>query len=116
MSYFQEKEFESPDAPGSGSKMISYMVQRLERARGVAGLPFKINSGYRTEAHNKKIKGSPTSSHLGGWAVDIHCNNSKDRLYILTGLIDAGFLRIGIAKTFIHADIDPNKSPAIWLY
>jgi len=28
----------------------------------------------------------------------------------------AGFTRIGIAKTFIHCDTDKDKNDAIWLY
>ena len=33
--------------------------------------PIVINSGYRSEAVNKKVGGSPTSNHLTGCAVDI---------------------------------------------
>ena len=33
--------------------------------------PIIINSGYRSEAVNKKVGGSPTSNHLTGCAVDI---------------------------------------------
>ena len=116
MTHFQLSEFDSPDVKGSGSKMSSYVLERLDYARGVSGIPYKINSAYRTELHNTLIKGSPTSSHLGGWAVDIHCTDSRSRERIVHGLVQAGFQRIGIANTFIHADIDPHKNPAIWLY
>jgi len=116
MMFFSYSEFESPDEEGSGKKIMPHMLDMLNMARGSAGVPFRINSGYRTEAHNKKVGGSPTSSHLNGSAVDIHCNNSRMREKILYGLISAGFQRIGIAKTFIHADVDPTKNPAIWLY
>ena len=33
--------------------------------------PIIINSGYRSEAVNRKVGGSPTSNHLTGCAVDI---------------------------------------------
>jgi hypothetical protein len=38
-------------------------------------------------------------------------------MQIVRGLLDAGFTRIGIAKTFIHAD-DDAESPqqVMWLY
>ena len=116
MIYFDYSEFDSPDKIGSGKKMKPHVLDMLDVARGSAGVPFKINSGYRTKEHNEKVGGSPTSSHLGGWAVDIHCTDSSTRERILYGLIRAGFQRIGIAKTFIHADVDPYKQPAIWLY
>ena len=52
-----------------------------------------------------------------GLAVDISCNSSRDRSIILTALIDSGFTRIGIGKTFIHVDLDKSKSQnVIWMY
>ena len=48
-------------------------------------------------------------------AVDIACDDSVTRQKIVSGLIKAGFTRIGISKTFIHADND-LKTDAIWLY
>jgi len=66
--------------------------------------------------HNSAVHGSPTSSHLGGWAVDIKCTDSVTRLIMIKSLLDAGFERLGIADTFIHADCDPEKPAAIWLY
>jgi hypothetical protein len=116
MIYFDIEEFDSPDEPGSGSKMKKHVLDKLDMARGSANVPFKINSGYRTKKHNKKIHGSPTSSHLGGWAVDIDCDDPGSREKIIYGLIVAGFQRIGLAEGFIHADLDPTKPNAIWLY
>jgi len=116
MRYFDISEFDSPDELGSGSKMVPHVLKRIDRARELAKTPFVINSGYRTEAHNKEVGGSPTSSHLKGFAVDISCHNSSQREKIISALIIAGFQRVGIAKTFIHADTDKSKSPAIWLY
>ena len=116
MIYFDYSEFDSPDKPGSSKNMKPHVLYMLDIARGSSGIPFKINSGFRTPKHNKDVGGSITSSHLGGWAVDISCSDPSARERILYGLIKAGFQRIGIANTFIHADIDPHKQPAIWLY
>jgi uncharacterized protein YcbK (DUF882 family) len=115
---FTYQEFDSPDSPGSGAKFMSdEFITKLDYARDLAGIPFKINSGYRTKAHNKKVKGSPNSSHMKGLAADIHCADNKSRFTILTSLIAAGFNRIGIAKTFIHVDLDTNKDTGVnWLY
>ena len=117
MRYFDISEFDSPDEPNSGRKhMKKRLLDSIDYAREVAGIPFEITSGYRTKKHNEEIGGSPTSSHLDGWAADIGCNNSTDREKILYGLVMAGFQRIGIAHNFIHCDVDPRKSPAVWLY
>lgn len=116
MRNFKSKEFDSPDVKGSGSKMMPHVLNMLDQARSSSGIAYKINSGYRTKAHNESVGGSATSSHLNGSAVDIHCTNSASRERILFGLISSGFQRIGIAKTFLHCDADPMKNPAIWLY
>jgi zinc D-Ala-D-Ala carboxypeptidase len=43
----------------------------LEPIRAHFGVPFSPSSGYRSEALNKAIGGSPTSAHCAGLAVDI---------------------------------------------
>lgn len=117
MRYFELSEFDSPDKLGSGEDMKSSTLQMLDRARANAKIPFKINSGFRTPKHNSKVGGVADSSHLKGYAVDIACGNSADRFIIVKALLAAGFTRIGIANTFIHADNDPNKTQnRIWTY
>lgn len=88
----------------------------LDDARDLASTPFKVNSGYRCSVHNKNIKGSPTSSHLKGLAADIATPNSHTRYLILKALLNVGFKRIGIYKTFIHVDIDTDKPQEIAFY
>ena len=116
MRYFTHSEFDSPAAPGSGKDMCPDFLAMLDNARDIAGIPFKINSGMRTIAHNRSLGSKDTSSHIKGLAADIHCNNSVDRSKIVAALIQAGFKRCGIAKTFVHVDCDNNKPNAIWLY
>jgi uncharacterized protein YcbK (DUF882 family) len=97
--------------------MDSGFLQKLDNARQIAGIPFKINSGYRTKERNELAKGKKDSSHLVGKAADISVNGSRDRWIIIDALIKAGFNRIGIANTFIHVDSDENKSSnVIWTY
>ena len=117
MKYFKHEEFDSPDKPGSGLNMHEVILYMLDAVRKQYGKPIKINSGYRTEARNKKIGGVLNSSHLRGLAVDISCSNSKDRFTLVNLLLKAGFKRIGIAGSFIHVDIDKTKSQnVIWGY
>lgn len=117
MLHFDISEFDSPDEVGSGKHMQSSTLQMLDDARGIAGIPFRINSGFRTKSHNAYVGGKENSSHLYGYAVDISCTESHQRAVIIDALIHAGFNRLGIAKTFIHADNDPQKTADVyWLY
>jgi len=45
--------------------------------------------------------------------MDIQARTSYYRFKIVYGLIKAGFTRILIYKTFVHADTDPNKTQEI---
>ena len=116
LRYFNINEFDSPDAPGSGANMDADFLRMIDVARGIAGIPFKINSGFRTVARNKSVGGTSNSSHLKGMAADIHCTDSVSRLKIVNAAFSVGFTRIGIAKTFIHIDNDDSKPSACWLY
>jgi zinc D-Ala-D-Ala carboxypeptidase len=117
MKYFNYSEFDSPDVQGSGQLMDKTLLEMLDDVRDKFDKPIHINSGYRTPAHNEAVGGTENSSHLKGLAVDISCTNSKDRFDLINCLLDVGFSRIGVAKTFIHADIDPDKSKGVmWTY
>jgi uncharacterized protein YcbK (DUF882 family) len=96
--------------------MDANFLHNLDKARSIAGLPFKINSAYRSPEHPLSIK-NPSSSHIKGLAVDISAKDSRTRFIIVDALIKAGFNRIGIADTFIHVDMDLDKSnKVIWTY
>ena len=69
--YFNADEFDSPDEKGSGKNMDTEFMFMLDDARDMSGIPYKINSGFRTEKQNNKVKGSYKSSHLKGLAADI---------------------------------------------
>ena len=117
LKYFKLSEFDSPDQVGSGKKMNKKFLEKLDYARHNAGIPFKINSGYRTEARNTLVGGRVGSSHLKGLAVDIAYKGSRERYIILNALISVGINRIGIGNSFIHCDLDNSKSQdVIWLY
>ena len=118
LKYFKIHEFDSPDEPGSGEKMNYNFLEKLDYARENAGVPFKINSGYRTQNYNNNVLGARVgSSHCKGLAADIRAIGSRDRSLIIQALISVGINRIGIAKTFIHCDVDNDKDQhVIWLY
>ena len=116
MKYFTLDEFDCPSLPNSGKNMDTNFLTKLEEARDIAGVPFKITSGYRTKKHNEAVGGVPNSSHLIGVAADIAVSSGSERYIILNALLKAGFKRIGVAKTFIHCDTDPNKPNSVWTY
>ena len=92
-------------------------LEMLGSARAYAEIPFKINSAWRCEEHNKKVGGKPDSAHIYGKAADISTPDSRTRFWVVYGLIQAQFTRIGIGKNFVHADTDHNKDKEVaWLY
>ncbi len=117
LKYFNYSEFDSPDVQGSGQLMDKTLLEMLDEVRDKFDKPIHINSGFRTPAHNEAVGGTENSSHLKGLAVDINCKESGDRFDLINCLLDVGFSRIGVAKTFIHADIDFEKTQGvIWTY
>jgi hypothetical protein len=98
------------------------LLDRLNESRAESGISYTITSGGRCIEHNRAEGGNDSSSHLPSqngytYAVDIAATTSSQRSAILRGLHFAGFNRIGIAKTFIHADVDLLKNDNVcWLY
>ena len=111
--YFSLDEFKCPCC---GENNISLMfVEQLDQARELAMVPFRINSGYRCESHDAALGGK--GNHTTGWAADIACSASLDRFRLVKSLLEVGFSRIGIGKTFLHVDDVDGKPPeVIWLY
>ncbi len=119
--HFSEEEFRC----NCGCELLNVsrsFLERLERARLRAGIPFKVQSGCRCEQHNKDEGGKEKSAHLTSetkecTACDIGARGSGPRFVILDSLFRVGFTRIGIAKSFLHVDEDPVKDPQVtWLY
>jgi len=116
LKYFSKKEFVC-DGEICFDKMSKDLLKKLDLAREFSNTSFKITSSWRSKEHNSKVNGSINSSHLKGLAIDIYCVDSVKRFHILDGLMLAGFTRIGIAKNFIHADVDESKpQDVIWTY
>lgn len=117
LKYFHLSEFDSPDVEGSGELMNEETLSMLEIAREIADIPFVINSGYRTSEHNLSAGGKKNSAHTRGYAFDIKVTNGIERMKVVNALMQAGFNRIGIARTFIHGDNDPSlPQNVIWTY
>lgn len=105
--YFKESEIKG---------LSPALVEMLDKARGLAGIPFVITSGLRTEERNETVGGVKDSAHLKGLAVDLLVKDSVAGGKILLGLVGAGFKRFGFYEDgHIHVDIDDTKpSPCYW--
>ena len=88
---------------------------KLQRVRDALGEGININSAYRCVRHNRDIGGSPTSSHLKGYAIDITCTSMFYRYKLIKSLLKE-FNRILIYKDFIHVDDDPTKASNLIAY
>ena len=110
--FFKPEEFESPDIPGSGIKMNKRIIKALDYARNQVGLPFHINSGYRSEKHNRDVGGVSNSQHKLGNAADVGISSQElgDSIeYWIKDYLgdDCG---IGRYNTFIHVDCRNTKA------
>lgn len=90
-------------------KLHTELWEILDRAREIAGVPFIITSGLRTQEENRRVGGKANSSHLRGLAVDLSCNDNFKRTAMLQGLIEVRkttpfFLEI--TPRHLHIDID----------
>lgn len=114
MRHFDLEEFRCKCGKCGTPHMDAVFLAELDNAREFAEVPFPINSGYRCPEHNASV-GSTSRNHTSGKAADIGCTDGPTRIRIVMGLIRAGFRRIGIGKTFIHAD-SMDDVASIWIY
>lgn len=115
--HFSESEFKKCSPSCSLQDMKQSTMNRLDTARDLAKIPFVINSAYRSTAWDKSKGRSGTGSHTLGQAVDIRCNTDSNRFKVINALLKAGFTRIGIAKTYIHADDSQRHTQEVaWMY
>ena len=88
----------------------------LEPTRIALGDSIYVTSGYRTPLQNQSAGGVMHSSHTMGLAVDMSCRSSHVRYRMVSGLILAGFNRIGLYTSHLHADIDESlPQDVLWL-
>lgn len=107
---FQVKEFACKD--GSDTIFIDgELVGYLQMIRNNFGKSVTINSSYRTESYNKKIKGAAYSQHMYGRACDIKISGVKPQViadYVETLMPNSG--GIGVYSNFVHIDTREIKS------
>ena len=116
LNYFTNNDFRNAYPSCSIEDMNQPFLHRLDVARFHSGVPYIINSAYRTVEHEKTKGRDGTSSHTKGLAVDLRATNARTKFKIITGLLKAGFTRIGVYEWGIHVDEDYEKDQSvIWL-
>jgi uncharacterized protein YcbK (DUF882 family) len=119
---FSKSEFDSKDGAEMPSNVlcnIRELATNLQVLRATLGKSIKINSGYRSPSHNKKVGGVSNSQHVKGTASDIVVSGLSPKQVAVTieKLIAEGKMKeggIGIYNTFTHYDIRGTK--ARWDY
>lgn len=119
---FTKREFKSKDGyamPDDVLANIKELASNLQVLRDFLGEPIRINSAYRSPAHNKAIGGVKNSQHVLGRAADIKVRDieTKDLYLIIESLIIDGKMKdggLGLYDTFVHYDIRGSK--ARWDY
>jgi uncharacterized protein YcbK (DUF882 family) len=116
---FNLKEFASKDGaetPQDVLENLRKLAKNLEVIRAHFGnVPIQINSGYRSPAHNAKVKGKSNSMHLKGKAADFVIKGytpnqiaaELEKLITAKKISQGG---LGIYPNFIHYDIRGKKA------
>ena len=116
--YFTWSEFDQPNLAGSGARYMSAdFIHKLDSIREDVGFPMVISSGYRSPEHNAQVGGVANSSHIKGLAADIIAPTDDMKYEIAQSAIRNGITRIGWGNSFIHLDVDKDKTQqVVWGY
>ncbi|NIP56361.1 MAG: DUF882 domain-containing protein [Phycisphaerae bacterium] len=114
---FRLREFASRGTPVPSRYLpnVRRLAQNLQVLRDVLNVPIHINSGYRTPAHNRSVKGVSNSQHLTASAADIRASGfSPPQVYcMIERLIQQGRMvegGLGIYNTFVHYDVRGRRA------
>lgn len=115
--YFSEREFQKCTPSCSLQDMKQEAMDKFDKAREIAGIPFVITCAYRSKEWDVSRGRSGEGAHPHGYALDIKCNSSVNRMKIIKALVAVNCRRFAIGRGFVHADFDPNLSQDImWEY
>lgn len=96
---------------GEGELMIDVVaMDRLQALRNRLGKPLIVNSAYRSEAHNRRVKGATNSQHRLARAFDVRMDNHNPSAFEKAAK-ECGFTGFGHypKSGFMHIDIGPAR-------
>lgn len=66
----------------------------LQPIRNKYGEPIRVTSGYRCPELNRRLKGSASSAHLKGLAVDIDTPNNEKLFHLIIAMMNNGEISV----------------------
>lgn len=108
--HFRRSEFGQGEP---GIEPDARLVELLDEARAVAGIPFIVTSGLRTKRRNAEVGGASESAHVTGHAVDLRAPTGRHRYLIISAGLEVGFSRIGIYPGHVHLDTAEHLPQAV---
>jgi uncharacterized protein YcbK (DUF882 family) len=116
--YFNLNEFNSKDGapmPENVKKNIQDLAKNLDVVREELNTPIRINSGYRSPAHNSAVGGVSNSYHTKGMAGDFVASGYTPAqvAQVLEDLIKRKKIKeggIGIYSSWVHYDTRGTKA------
>lgn len=107
--YFSQRDFTNAVPSCDIEDMDSELLDMIDGARHISGIPYIVLSAYRTYQHELNRGRDGTSSHTKGLAIDIQARTPREKFLVLKGVIIAGFTRVFVYDWGIHVDIDKDK-------
>ena len=104
---------------GCGANEIDQRVINMAQTiKDALGVPVHVNSGYRCEAHNKRVDGAKNSKHMKGLAADLSCSLGAVKMFETVKKLKAEGKLPDLDyciryKTFIHIDCG-GKRKNMW--
>lgn len=93
---------------------LNKLIDYLNPIREEWNQPIYVTSGYRSQELNSVVKGSKTSSHLLGLAVDLWVPNLDQFWdFLVNYLKDKSFDQLILEPTWIHLGIGPKERRSI---
>lgn len=114
LEFFNPSEFPKCSPSCKIDDMNEEFLLKLDACRRLAGVPFRLNSAYRSKSYEFFRLRSGKSMHCSGRAVDIRCTDVISRYKIIAAASLCGLNGIGIGKNYIH--LDDRETPMIWHY
>lgn len=107
------KKINNDPTPEAAENLKLLVDKVLDPLRDAYGKPIRVNSGYRSPALNAAVRGSKTSQHMKGQAVDITGGSKQEnkKLFELAQELNLPYCQLIDEKNFswVHISYDPNN-------
>lgn len=96
-------------------KVVDEAKVKLMRLQANFGKKLRVNSGYRSPEHNRRVNGKAGSKHLSGTAIDVTWEGFRgasidEKRRFARIARESGFKGIGGYDSFIHVDLGPTRA------